>query len=261
MSNLDHILNPQLLDQYFKELKQSGTSSATLNRRQASLNQLQAWARSHGYVSDAGDEAGKQRTRSGTAKRLYPYAFLTVGLIAIILLLLNWRTPDFFNLINRAKETPADTTVVQNVTNLELPYPFALEAGPLTVPVINADGSLVLSATAPKIKALNDTFAIEGQAIVLQTPFASDGNITLAPDGQGQINLRSATNIETANLSTGNLISGYVGNDTTTYNFLEFRGGSSGPDGQTRFRVDALGRVFFTGLQDQNLSSPINLSD
>ncbi len=279
---INNIIHPQLVNNYLQELHSQGVPSTTINRKKASLNQLQSWAQTHGYIPPLPTVSlapsvypDTQLHSRSVLRRFYPYALLTVGLIVIILFLLNLKTPGFFTLIKKAQQafiTPPpeapvipSNTIVPTVTDFKLPYPFALEAGPLTVPVINEDGSLVLAGTTPKIKALYDTFAIEGQAITLQTPFASDGNITLAPDGEGQVNLRlsnstdSSLNLTNANLTTGNLIGGYVGNDVTSFNFLEFQSGSAGP--QTRFRVDALGKVYLTGLQDQNLSSPINLSD
>ena len=63
MSNLDHILNPQLVDQYFKELEASGVPASTLNRKQVSLNQLLSWARDRGYLTTESAGASEQERK------------------------------------------------------------------------------------------------------------------------------------------------------------------------------------------------------
>ncbi|MBU0618622.1 hypothetical protein KKD62_00125, partial [Patescibacteria group bacterium] len=126
----------------------------------------------------------------------------------------------------------------------------AEEAGAGNIPVLNEQGHLLLAAPAPKIQALNNTFAIEGQAITLQTPFASDGNITLAPDGSGTIQLitsntqNNSLNIHNANLNTGSLIGGWLANNNSTPNLINL---SSGTNQQEQFAVSADGNMQLTG--------------
>ncbi|MEK7119038.1 MAG: site-specific integrase, partial [Patescibacteria group bacterium] len=129
------------------------------------------------------------------------------------------------------------------------------------IPVIDQTGALVLASQTPSLIAKSGTFKIQGQAITLATPAFSNGNITLAPDGEGHINL--ITNGSTgnqisardANLTTGNLLYGAVGNDSIGYNLIELVSGSTPV---TRFKVDALGNTTIGGtLSMGSLAVPI----
>ena len=118
------------------------------------------------------------------------------------------------------------------------------------IPVIDQTGALVLASQTPSLIATSGTFKIQGQAITLATPAFSSGNITLAPDGEGKINLNlsgstgNQISARDANLTTGNLFYGSVGNDNTNYNLIELVSGSTPT---TRFKVDALGNTYIGG--------------
>jgi hypothetical protein len=73
-------------------------------------------------------------------------------------------------------------------------YPPAPTGGATanTILTMNNDGTVLLGQTNPKIESSSGTFYLEGQAITLQTASASNGNINLAPDGTGVINLQAA---------------------------------------------------------------------
>lgn len=167
--------------------------------------------------------------------------------------------PELLDRFRVATATTAANSILLNSS------PAKTNAVPNSIPIINNEGALVLAAPAPKIEATNGNFAIEGRAITLQTPFASDGDITLAPDGGGSINLRlsnsdsDSLSLTNANLKTGTLIQGRVSNDAQTYHFLDFESGASS---SARFSVAATGDVYFTGgLRDDTLASFIPLSD
>ncbi|MBI3290635.1 tail fiber domain-containing protein [Candidatus Microgenomates bacterium] len=89
--------------------------------------------------------------------------------------------------------------------------------------------------------------------ITLQTSPLSDGDITLAPDGQGQVLIRSGTtsqnslDIRNANLTTGALIYGNVGNNGSNYDFIRF---TNGIDEILHFSVDAVGNTYIGGKLD-----------
>ncbi len=157
-------------------------------------------------------------------------------------------------------------------------FPAKEGADALSIPVINDKGALTLAAPSPKITSDSGTFAIEGQAITLQTPFASDGSITLSPDGAGTVNVRASNqdtatfSIINANLTTGALLAGTVASDAQGFKFIEFLGGASLPADATqsalqagpsaKFSVDATGNIFFNGgLRDSRLTLPIPFSD
>jgi site-specific recombinase XerD len=129
-------------------------------------------------------------------------------------------------------------------------HPPQEETGVGGIPVIDSAGALTLAAPSPKIKALNDTFAIEGQAITITTPFASDGDITLQPDGSGTVKVLGSNqsgntlSVTNANLVTGALISAGLGSSLTTPYLLSL---SAGASPSAKFTVDAGGNMVLAG--------------
>ncbi len=125
-------------------------------------------------------------------------------------------------------------------------YPASASAVENTIPVMNNLGQIVLGNLSPTIISNSGTFAIKGQVLSFVTNTGTNGNITLAPDGTGQLLLTGGTSttnfirVTDANLTSGNLISGYVGNNTATGNLLDL---SSGSVETTRFSVNATGQT------------------
>jgi hypothetical protein len=125
-------------------------------------------------------------------------------------------------------------------------YPASASAVENTVPVFNNSGDLVIGLPSPQIRSESGTFSLAGNALSLITNTGTGGNITIAPDGAGQVNLIGGTtsqdfiNITNANLTTGTLVKGTVSNNNTGYKFLSFLGGSSPSE---KFSVNALGAV------------------
>jgi hypothetical protein len=123
-------------------------------------------------------------------------------------------------------------------------------AGPLTIPVLSEDGSLLLASESPAIKAKNGNLLVEGQALLISTPTGSDGNITVNPDGYGITQFlfdgsgKNFLNVQAPNLTSGSLFYGLVANNSTGYDLLRLQSGSSKT---TRFSVDALGNTNLGG--------------
>jgi len=145
-------------------------------------------------------------------------------------------------------------------------YPPQEQATANTIPVLDSDGNLNLAAPAPKIKAENGTLSLEGQAITIQTPFASDGDITIAPDGAGTANLNftnnsgSSVSVTNANLSQDSLVDAYLGNDNQDVNLLRLSAGSSQTD---IFTVKASGQANLAGDLTTNslTTNTLNISN
>ncbi|QQG41614.1 MAG: hypothetical protein HYV90_05680 [Candidatus Woesebacteria bacterium] len=133
-------------------------------------------------------------------------------------------------------------------------YPASSSATINTVPVVNNSGQIVLAVSSPKIQSTTGTFAIEGQAITIQTPSASNGNVTIAPDGTGQLNLTftgaspgsgtGMVNATDANLTSGSLYYGSVASNASGYNLLQLQSGSSLTN---KFVVDSAGNASASG--------------
>ncbi|MCX6704305.1 MAG: hypothetical protein NTZ07_02555, partial [Candidatus Woesebacteria bacterium] len=123
-----------------------------------------------------------------------------------------------------------------------------------TVVTMNSGGQIVIAEAAPKIKSVSGTFAIEGQALTLTTPTASNGNITISPNGTGQLNLNFSgaspgsgtgmVNATGAQLTSGALYYGSVASNATGYNLLQLQAGSTPAN---RFTVDAVGNTTASG--------------
>ena len=127
-------------------------------------------------------------------------------------------------------------------------YPASGSATINTVPIVDSNGDINIAAPSPSINSTSGTFNLNGQALTLTTTANSGGNIVLQPDsiGGGQVQVLGSTTttdtlrIENANLTSGALISGYIGNDTATGRLLSLTAGSTETD---RFYVAANGQV------------------
>ncbi|MBI5151099.1 MAG: LamG domain-containing protein, partial [Candidatus Pacebacteria bacterium] len=126
-------------------------------------------------------------------------------------------------------------------------YPASASAVENTVLVMNNSGQVLLGNASPTLRSTSGTFAVQGNALNVSTNTGTGGNITLAPDGAGQVSLIGGTttqdfiDITNANLTTGKLMKGTVGNNNTGYKFLSFVGGSTPSE---KFYVNALGGVY-----------------
>jgi site-specific recombinase XerD len=134
-------------------------------------------------------------------------------------------------------------------------YPASSSATVNTVPVMDQNGNITLASSSPNIISTSGTFTLTGEALTLTTAANSGGDIILQPDaiGGGQVQILGATTdtdtlrIENANLTSGSLISGYIGNNTATGRLLSLTSGSTETD---RFYVGANGQTTI------NASSP-----
>lgn len=132
-------------------------------------------------------------------------------------------------------------------------YPASSAATINTVPVIDNNGDINIAVASPSIISTSGNFSIVGQSLSLTTATNSGGDIVLQPDalGSGQILAIGGTTTEdtfritNANLTTGSLVSGYIGNDVATGsgNLLLL---SSGATETAKFRVTADGRTTIT---------------
>ncbi|GEM_PF-6904533 len=119
-----------------------------------------------------------------------------------------------------------------------------------TIVPMNQYGEVILGEQSPRLKSVAGTFGISGAAISLTTATGTNGSITIAPDGTGSLNLTGSTTtqnfvrVTNANLSSGHLISGYVGNDTATGDLLNL---SSGASETEKFAVDRSGNTDIAG--------------
>ena len=138
-------------------------------------------------------------------------------------------------------------------------YPAANPATINTIPVVDNSGNINISSASPSIISSSGNFNIKGQSLSLTTATSSGGDIVLQPDalGSGQILAIGGTTTEdsfrvtNANLTTGALISGYIGNDTATSSgrLLSLSGGATETD---RFYVGADGSTYINTATDSS---------
>ncbi|MFZ5366523.1 MAG: phage integrase SAM-like domain-containing protein [Patescibacteria group bacterium] len=130
-----------------------------------------------------------------------------------------------------------------------------------TVPAINPAGNLIIASASPKIWSTSGTFQIRGQALSIVTDTGTNGNIAIAPDGSGVLNLTlsggtgnviSATD---ANLGSSGgreantLLYGSVANNNTNLNLLKLESGSTP---SPKFTVDYSGNASAAGILRAN---------
>ena len=141
-------------------------------------------------------------------------------------------------------------------------YPAANPATINSVPVIDNNGDINISVASPSIISTSGNFTLTGEALSLTTETGSGGDIILQPDaiGAGQILAIGSTltedtfRITNANLTTGSLLSGYIGNDIATGsgNLLQL---SSGSTEVVKFRVTADGRTTISASESANTAA------
>ncbi len=165
-----------------------------------------------------------------------------------------------------AEATPrVQIATVAYALNAETLQGFPAGTGTSTIPYINSAGTLVLANASPKIQSTSGTFAVEGVAMTLSTPNASDGIITINPDGVGTLDLtfegsapglsaNGFVNATNANITSGSLYSGTVASNASGYNFINFLSGASPT---SKFSIDSTGLT--TVGADLYVSSGISL--
>jgi site-specific recombinase XerD len=129
-----------------------------------------------------------------------------------------------------------------------------------TVVPMNEWGEIIVGEQSPRLTGVAGTFQISAPSLSLVTATGTNGNITLAPDGTGQINFNGNTtttnffNVSNAQLTTGSLITGTVGNNNTGFNLIDL---SSGASPTSKFSVTDAGLT--TVGADLYVSSGISL--
>jgi len=129
-------------------------------------------------------------------------------------------------------------------------FPPSLEGTINTIPVINALGELIIGAENPKLIASTGAFLMQAESMIFTTETGTQGDITFQPATGGTINFLSGTSnqdsifVSNPNLTSGNLIHGYIGNNTATGNLLYL---TSGTPEQEKFAVDAQGNTRIAG--------------
>jgi cytoskeletal protein CcmA (bactofilin family) len=165
-----------------------------------------------------------------------------------------------------AEATPRiQIATVAYALNSETLQGFPAGTGTSTIPYINSAGTLVLANASPKLQSTSGTFAVEGLAMTISTPNASDGVVTINPDGVGTLDLtfegaapglsaNGFVNATNANITSGSLYSGTVASAASGYNFINFL---SGVSPTSKFSVDSTGLT--TVGADLYVSSGISL--
>ncbi|MDD5481453.1 MAG: hypothetical protein PHR64_00685, partial [Candidatus Shapirobacteria bacterium] len=132
-------------------------------------------------------------------------------------------------------------------------YSASSSATAETIPVINADGDLVLASPSPTIEALSGSFGLKGEAITIQTTGGiGGGDILIQPDTdtEGQVIIYSGTTsdnsftVQNSNITTGSLIYAEAGTSSSGYYLLKL---ASGSPLTTKFSVDHAGNTDIAG--------------
>jgi len=132
-----------------------------------------------------------------------------------------------------------------------------------TVVPMNQWGEIIVGEQSPRLTGVSGTFAISAPAISITTATGTNGNITLAPDGTGQVNIQGNTtstnffNVSNAQLTTGSLITGTAANNNTGFKLIDLLSGSSPT---SKFSVTDAGNTTIAGdltITGGNITSAI----
>jgi|GEM_PF-4607110 len=102
-----------------------------------------------------------------------------------------------------------------------------------TIVPMNQWGEIIVGEQNPRLKGVSGTFQISAPSLSFTTSTGTNGNITLAPDGTGQVNLNGNTtstnffNVSNAQLTTGSLITGTTANNNVGFKLIDLLSGSS----------------------------------
>jgi len=102
-----------------------------------------------------------------------------------------------------------------------------------SVVAMNQWGEILVGEQSPRLTAVSGTFQISAPALSFVTATGTNGNITLAPDGTGQVNINGNTtstnffNVSNAQLTTGSLITGTAANNNSGFKLLDLLSGAS----------------------------------
>jgi len=119
-----------------------------------------------------------------------------------------------------------------------------------TVVPMNQWGEIIVGEQSPRLKGVSGTFQISAPSLSFITATGTNGNISFAPDGTGQINATGNTtttnffNISNAQLTTGSLITGTVANNNSGFKLIDLFSGSSPT---SKFSVTSAGNVTLAG--------------
>ncbi len=255
MSNLTNI-SPKVINAYHQEMV-GKMSPATTKRKISSLKTFFDWASREGHVStnpfiktqEPEPQPKPQLGRSSKiGLKILAVTSFTLGM-AVFAIVLSQRLqlPIPFQL------TPAKEPTAKLV--LKSPEPIATSsAGLSSLEALPSTGSaLPIALNWASVDEGNLMIGgVDISKITLSTDTASDGNITINPDGAGIANFIFEGNngdfltAQAPNLTSGSLFYGLVANNATNYDLIRLQSGSSPT---TRFSVDALGNTYVGGSQ------------
>ena len=184
-----------------------------------------------------GSTCGKEIDSSVFSENLYTYLGITVGNDEEM----------------RPRQQIASVGYALNSETLQ-GLPPQSPAGISTIPFIDKEGQMLISAPGPMIRSTSGTFTLEGRSINFQTGSGSGGSISFSPDGNGTVNLNLGgfspasgsgfLNVLGPNIISGSLISAIGSTLTAGYKLIEL---SSGNPSTGKFSVDAGGNTIISG--------------
>lgn len=260
-------LTPEQIKAYQDQI-QANHAPKTVIRHTSSLRRFFKWAQKEGHVSTNPFESpslprsqetppGGYLSESGKSSsfpRLLKVFSLGIGAIATVVLAVlvyQYLPTDKNNKQEIPAPQPQSQPLPQPTQTLPVSpgLPQSLESAHISSLSVK---TITMLGQNPTIHADDGSLGIESNATTLTTSATSDGNITLSPDGNGSVAIRSSTtdnnslDIQNANLGSGDLIHGHVGNNASGYNLLYL---SSGASPIERFSVDAKGNTYTGGSQ------------
>lgn len=252
MNNLNNV-TPELIQNYAADIG-DGVSFSTIKRRLSSLKKFFDWAHKEGRVNQNPfatnlPEVITPSKTNNIFSVLNIIKFISIGGVLGLTVVGIQRLKIPINFIPGFAQQEQISPIAQNIPT---PLPTSLPSG-TPMPIIptatpTPSPSLSIISALEEIKSIGDLL-IEGKTITLQTLFGSGGDITLHPD-TGKVNLLfdsnkgNLVNAQAANLNSGSLFYGLVGNNSTGYSLITLQSGSNPT---TKFSVDGQGNTIVAG--------------
>ena len=246
------------LRRYLDYLRSSDTPIASVNRSLSTLRLFGKFLLLNELVSANPSEGVKNIKQSAFGQSLFwfksnarSFVVFVVGFVSVTLLFFmpNVVSSYLTNFKTQQKELLEDvTTISTNFPNT----PASTAAGLMTIPIIDENGALNLTAPYPKIIGQNGTLTIQAPELLLSaiekgslTLQTNEGSMHFLFEGEKPtLPFESAFYFSGENLKSGALLYGEVARESDRVSLLEL---SSGSPSLSKFRVDSEGNVYIKG--------------
>ena len=258
-------LNRQSLSNYHSYLQQLHTAPKTIKRFQSSLTNFLNFLFSQGYISHNPTKYALFSPlpflyKANLFIRTY-YLYLGLFLLGFIPIVIFFLYP---TINQKGTSSINQTDSAKSLFNFYANAVASTSADLFTIPIVDENGTINLTAPYPAIKGYVGTLTISAPQLALESEL--EGSIRINSHSGSTAFIFEGTNpplpyyagvsITANNMTNGSLLYGTTKISDPSVNFMDF---TSGNPAQTKFRVDSEGNVYIKGniiLEGNLISSP-----